>query len=502
MSRVTDPESDQRSDQPTRQSVGDLSVPADEHAHVSRGTARLVSAAATRQLIGTALLAVTAAIVARSLGAGEFGLYASGTAAYYLADAFVELGFGIVAAREMAKRPGEEWPLLRSTTEVQLVWSAVTAVGLLALGIGTGGVRGQVMIVLSPAILIGGLGTARQLFSVRYRALPLLIVDLISVAVQAIAMSILALLGAGALALAGVLSAVACLNTIAVFVLALRMLDRPRVVSTRRLEILRMAIPIGIASLLSSLYFTIDQVILGWLVTSHELGYYAAAVKLLSMVVAVPGFIMAAGIPALSRSAHDRRSLSRHTAMLAHWLAVTGFPLAIGLMVFARPAITLAFGHAYAPAIPLLRILMLAASLSLVANVLGNVLLSSSIVRALVLVNLASLVVNVVGNIVLAPVYGVTASAWLTVASELIVISYGAVALRHRVSYTTVLARVWRPVVATLCGAAVGVLLGADTWYAIALGCITYLLGLAALRAWPAELVPPRFGRIAIAVTR
>src|SRR5436309_1879148 len=93
--------------------------------------------------------------------------------------------------------PPRHIAVVATTTEVQLVWSAVSAVGLLALGIGTGGVRGQVMIVLTPAILIGGLGSARQLFSVRYRALPLLIVDVVSVAVQAIAMSTLALLGAG-----------------------------------------------------------------------------------------------------------------------------------------------------------------------------------------------------------------------------------------------------------------------------------------------------------------
>ena len=237
---------------------------------MSRGTARLASAAAFRQVIGTVLLAVTAVVVARSLGASNFGLYANGTAAYYLAAAFTDLGFGLVAAREMAKHPGAEGRLLGSTMQVQLMWSAVIAAGLLSLGLVTGGVRGEVMVVLCPAVLVGGLSSARQIFTVRYRASPLLVVDISTAALQAIAMSGLALAHAGVVAIAGALCACTCLNTIVVVVLARRMLERAETSHRDRLRILRMAIPLGIASLLASLYFTIDQVLLGWLVTSRR----------------------------------------------------------------------------------------------------------------------------------------------------------------------------------------------------------------------------------------
>jgi O-antigen/teichoic acid export membrane protein len=464
----------------------------DEHNRMSRGTARLASAAAFRQVIGTVLLAVTAAVVARSLGASNFGFYANGTAAYYLAGAFTDLGFGVVAAREMAKHPGEEARLLRSTMQVQLTWSAVIAIGLLGLGLSTGGVRGDVMVVLCPAVLVGGLSAARQIFTVRYRAGPLLRVDISTAALQAIAMSGLALLHAGVIAIAAALSVVTCLNAVVVAALALRAVERTGPTDGDRWRILRMAIPLGIASVLASLYFTIDQVLLGWLVSSRELGEYAAAVKLLSMVVTVPGFVMAAGIPGLARSADDRVALSRFAGMLARWLAVTAFPLSIGLMVFARPAVELAFGPAYTQSIGLLRILMIAGTLSLISNVLGGVLVSLNVLRAMILFNLFSLAVNVAGNIVLAPRYGVTASAWLTAACELIVISYAVVALRRRVSYRILLARVWRPVIATLIAAVVGLAIGANSPYAIVLAIATFVLAVVALHAWPAELIPAR----------
>lgn len=463
---------------------------------MSRGTARLASAAVFRRVIGTGLLAVTAAIVARTLGASTFGEYANGTAAYYLALAFTDLGFGIVAAREIAKHPEDEAGLLISTIQVQLVWSAVVAVGLLSLGLRAGGVRGEVMIVLTPAVLVSGLASARQMFMVRYRASPLLVVDLTTTGVQAVTMSALALAGAGAVAIAGVLSVCTCANTIAVAVLARRMVGRAQPDHRDRLAILRLALPVGMASLLASLYFTIDQVLLGWLVRSHELGYYAAAVKLLSLLVAIPGLLMVAAMPGLARSSGDRGSLSRFAGTLAHWLAVTALPLAVGLIVFARPAILLVFGREYAPAIPLLRIVMAAGVVTLVSNIVGNVLVSLNVIRVMLIFNLISLAVNVAGNITLAPRYGVTASAWLTLACELFVASCAAVVAGRHLSYRVVIARVWRPALATLIGALVGLLLGPSHLYSIPVAAATFACTVAALRAWPVELLPVRWRAI------
>jgi O-antigen/teichoic acid export membrane protein len=471
-------------------------APDAEHARMSRGTARVASTAVFRQVIGAALLAATAAIVARTLGASTFGAYANGTAAYYLAIAFTDFGFGLVAAREIAKRPGEEARLWTSTTQVQLAWSALVTVALLGLGLGTGGVRGDVMVVLCPAVLISGFASARQLFMVRYRASPLLIVDLTTSALLAFTMSGLALAGAGPVAIAGALCAYTCLNTITVAVLAHRMVGLAQVSHRDRLGILRMALPIGIASLLASLYFTIDQVLLGWLVPSRDLGHYAAAVKLLSLVVMVPGILMVAAMPGLARSSADRAALSRFAGTLAHWLAVTALPLAVGLFVFARPAIDLAFGHAYAPAVPLLRILMVAGIVTLASNIFGNVLMSLAVIRVMLVFNVISLALNVAGNIVLAPRYGVTASAWLTLACELLVAGNSVVLLRRHVNYGAVLARVWRPVAATLIGAVVGLVLGPSEPYAIPLAAVAFFGAVAALRAWPDELMPVRWRAI------
>jgi O-antigen/teichoic acid export membrane protein len=465
---------------------------------LGRGTARIVSASALRQVLWTGLAAATAAVVARALGAADFGLYAGGTAAFYLALSLTDLGFAVVLARELATRPGEEGRLLRATAQVQLLWSGLMAAGLLVTGVVSGGTRGEVMLVLAPAVVISGLSSSRQIFSVRYRPAPLLALDITTALVQAGTMIALAAAHSSPVGIAIGLSASISLNAALAALLAHRAVGAGRPRRGDRAHILRMALPVGIASVLASLYFTIDQVLLGWLVSSRELGQYAAAVRFLTAVVAIPGLVMAAGVPGLARTAADREQLSRFAGTLAHWLAVTALPLAIALAVFARPAVRLVFGGSYTESIPLLRVLMVAGVLSLGNNILSIVLMSLAVVRAMVAVNLLSLAVNVAGNLTLVPHYGVTASAWLTVASEAIVIVYGLAALRHRLSYRLVLSRSRRALLVAGVAGGIGLALGPSHPYAFPAAVGVFAVGLLVLRAWPAELLPERWRWLAV----
>ncbi len=460
---------------------------------IVRGTARMAIAAAVRQVLQTGLAAATSAVIARSLGASLFGRYAGGTAAFYLAIGLTDLGFAVVLARELAQRPQDEGRLVRATVQVHLLWSLGIALGLLGLGLGAGGERGEVMLVLSPAAVFSGVTAARQVFSVRYHARPLLVLDISLSLVQAGVTIGLAVSGAGPVTLGIVLGAFYVVSSLLALSLSLRSLPAQRPQRGDRRRLLALALPVGIVSVLASLYFTIDQVLLGWLVTSRQLGFYAAAVRFLSALVAVPGLVMNAGIPGLARQATDSEALSRFAATLARWLAVTALPLCVGLIVFARPAVRLVFGAGYGESVGLLRILMLAAAVILASSLVGIVLMALATVRTMVLVNVFALAVNVVGNVLLVPSLGVRASAWLTVACEVIVSAYGLVALRHRLRFALVLASVARPLAVLALAAGVGLALGPSRPWALPAAVVVLLGGLFAARAWPAELLPARW---------
>jgi excisionase family DNA binding protein len=465
--------------------TGEESEEPHAHRRLTAGTARMATATGVRQVLSTAALAITAALVARYLGPRNFGIYAGGTSGYNLANSITDLGFSLVLVREMSRRPADEPRLMGTAIYAQILWSVVLSCGLVLLGVLAGGERGLVMFALSPAIALNGLAVSRQIFSVRFRATPLLVMDVSTTILQCAIMVALAVAHAPVVVLAINLSAWTSISGILALVLARKMVavsvpTRPEV-----LAFIRTAIPLGIASVLASLYFIIDQTLLGWLVSPTELGHYAAAVRLLTIVVTIPGFIMSAGVVGLSASGKDRVRLSRFAATLAHWIAVSALPLSVALAVFARPAVLLLFGSHYLAAVPLVRILMIAGLLAFVSNVLGIVLMTQGIVRPQILFNAISLAVNVTGNVLLAPRYGVVASAWLTVLSEAIVISYGIVVLRRRLSYPIICRRVWRPVAATGLAGGVGLILGGSGALPIACSVTIFLLTLTVMRGWP-----------------
>ena len=469
---------------------------------LTKRTARAAGLTGLRQGLSMGLSAVTVAVVARVLGATSYGYYAGGMAAFQFALAFNELGFGIVLTREMAQHPEDRGNLMRSTVRVQLAWGAVVAAVLVGVAFATGvGPRGDVMLVMAPVVLVSGISPVRQVFLVTFKVGRLFVVDTLSAVLQAAGMLTAALLRLGLVAIAGASVIAICINQIAGAWLGWGLVDRGPSTREQRRRITRLALPLGIASIIASLYFTIDQVILTWLVAPADLGHYAAAVKLLTVVVTIPGFVMQAGIPALAKNAGNRAEVSDVAGRLAHWIAATALPLCVALTVFAKPAIEIAFGHAYLPAVPLLRVLMVAGTLSLAANVLGIVLSALSIVRPQLIFNVATLCVNVVGNILLVPRYGVLASAWLTAACEAIVVSYALVALRRHVYLSRLIAPSLRMVAVVAWAGDVGIALIGHPLLGIPASAVAFVILTLVLRAWPPDLIPGRFRRTAPALS-
>jgi O-antigen/teichoic acid export membrane protein len=279
-------------------------------------------------------------------------------------------------------------------------------------------------------------------------------------------------------------------NTVVVAARARAFVDRGRPTRTDRTILLRLALPLGLASVLASVYFTIDLILLGWLVHGPQLGNYAAATKILSLLVMVPGLVMSSALPGFSSVVRAGEGMNELGAKVLGWLLATWLPLCVASAIFARPIVHVALGSQYDGAVPLVRILALAGAVALIANVLGTLLIAASIVRPMVLQNVVATVFNIGGNVLLVPRYGVVASAWLTVATELIV-SVGALALLwRRLAPRPWLAAGFRPALAAAGLAGTGLALAGRPVLGIPISGAVFLVIIVLLRGWPAELHP------------
>jgi O-antigen/teichoic acid export membrane protein len=440
--------------------------------------------------------AISTAFVARQVGVADFGQLASALGLLGLFQALVDFGFSLVVARELGhrERPGH-WLGAGLVSEGVLGALFAALLGCIALASGITSVRGTILLVLLPALAVSGLGPMRQVFLVNYRVRDLAKIDVTTSLSQSLLTIVAAIAGAGVVAVAAIFTVTSVINTLWVSRSARSLMELRRPNWTDLHALLRAALPLGLVSFMASMYFTIDLVILPYLVGTRAVGHYAAAVKFLSILATVPGLVMTAALPGMASLRHTREGLGELAARVAHWLAAFALPACVGAIVFAPTIVSLFFGANYQASVPLMRILSVAAALTALSALLGTLLMSQAIWRIQLVQNSIAMAVNIGGNVLLAPRFGPAASAWLTVITEVIVDTGSLAVLRKRVNLKPAFASTVRPAIACAVLPCAGLVLGRWPYLAIPIAGVGYLFALILLHAWPSEL---RFGRFRV----
>ncbi len=435
-------------------------------------------------LSGLSTIAIT-----RLLGPAGYGQYAAAVATWAVLGATADLGFSLMLSRDLPHLTGSHRATLRAAYEVATAWSSVLAVVMVGLAFSAGitSTRGVALLLLAPSMVFNGLNPARVFFVVRHRTGQLLRLDVITTFLQVVATVLVAALGFGVDAIIAALSAGSIVNGIVVALAAHRLLEPSDVRRIGRRDLIRRSVPLGMLAIMTKVYLTIDLVLLGWLVSGSRLGDYAAASKLLTVLATVAGVVMSGALPAISSLTGRPRDLERLVGRIWTWLAVGVVPIFAAVALFAQPLIVLLLGHSYVHAAPLLRILSLAGGVSVVNSLLGNLMIAFRKTKALFVQNTAAIVTNVTGNLLLVPRFGVTASAWLTAATELLVGLAAMAVIAREVDLGPSLAASVRPAIAVIVSGAVALLLRRWTLPAAAASSASFVLLITALRAWPAD---------------
>ena len=442
----------------------------------------------------TLVSGLTTIVITRILGPSQYGAYGSAVATFTLLGATADLGFSLMLSRDMAQDTKNHRALLRTAYEVGSTWSVVLALIMagLAFAAPLSSQRGMALLVLAPSMAVSGLNPARIFFIVTYRTRTLVMIDVVIALIQAGVTVVLAILGLGPVAVAASVSVGSIVNNVVVAVVAHRMLGPSPVKRLGRINIVRRSVPLGLMSIMTRVYFSIDLVLLGWFVTGSRVGYYAAASKMLAVIAGLAGAVMGGVLPALASTTDDRDEIVRLAATVWHWLFVAAFPMFLAVGLFAPLVVQITIGPRYVMAVPLIRILCLAGLITVMSNLIGTMQVAKRKTRALFFQNGVAMLFNVAGNVLLIPRYGAYAAAWMTLATELLVCSLGMLSLRREVSFTELLRVSRRPGLALYLSCVVGVILIRWQWIAALSSGIVLLLTLTALRAWPRELMPAR----------
>ncbi len=408
-----------------------------------RGRAERLRARSGRSGAGVILLrqglaavagVLTMLSVARSLGVHNFGILAGGTAAFGLTIGLSDAGFSLLLAGQLAARPQDETQTLVVALRAQRTWSLGLAALLVAVGAGTMGSRGLVMVVLAPAVALGGATVGRQVVAIRGRSAPLALVEVMTTVLLCATTVVLAIRHEPVVLIAANISIWTCLGALPALVGARRLLRRARATQGEALRFARAALPLGLACAIPCLSLLLDLALLGWLTAPAAVGRYAAALRILLFVVAVPGVLLAGQARRLGGSGGASNAAAAGAAAYARTFLLVAVPLAAAVALLARPLVRDVLGTAYLGAVPLLRELMVAALLSVVAAIAGVLAISVGLARRLLLAGCAGTVAGVVTVVALAPRHGATAAVWAAIASQGLIAAGGLVSLSRAVA--------------------------------------------------------------------
>jgi O-antigen/teichoic acid export membrane protein len=416
--------------------------------------------------VGTLTLSVVVTVLlTRHLGVDGYGAYVTVTVYVPFFALFFDSGVTTLVVRSLSTEP-DRTELFREALGLRL--ALAVPVALLAYGLawalyggsGDASIREGIAIALPIILLSSASSTLSAVFQARLQMDRVGLAEVVGQIVGAGLIVTIVVLGGSLDAVIGALVAGILVNVLVLAVLAARRTSvRPSFRPRRWLALLRRALPLGLALMISTIYFRADAILLSILKGPHAVGIYGVAYRLLEALIAFPGFFYVSVFPLLSQ-AFARRDLGnvREVAQRSFdLLVIAAVPVVFGTMVAAPEIVSALAGSRFHAAVTPLRIVIGGAGLFFVNGLFTYVLIAIDRQVLLLWSGLGTLTFNVALNLALIPSYSYTAAAAVATGSELLTLVILLALVRRYTGYLPALGVTLKAAVA---GAAmVGVLL-------------------------------------------
>jgi O-antigen/teichoic acid export membrane protein len=432
-----------------------------------------------------ALGVVVTLIVVRALGSTGFGQWSTIFAITQIATNFGELGLPQVAIGRAASDPRKESDWLGALVSLRVLLAIPATIASLAAVLAIAPTQQSRIagVLIAATVLVSAPTAVTAIFQLRVRNdISIAIITLNSVLWVAGALAV-SIFSKRIEAFAAVFLAVAAITTCVSIALALRLASSP-LRPARHLwrPLMRVGLGVGAAGILVTLYVKLDQILVFEFAGSRQAGLYGADSRILEQIQFIPSSVMTTLFPLIA-SAHPR-DLARVRGLLqsaGEYLTMASLPILAFTAVAAHPIMRLLFGPQFDDAAPALPILMGAFISISFGYLAGNMVVILELQRRFFRYAAIGLFVNATLNVLLIPRYGFLAAAWITLVTEVVVMSLTMRSVLQRIEMRPHFGRLLQTLAATLA-------MGALTWLAHSLG--TPLLGLVAVAAiaYPALL--------------
>lgn len=365
---------------------------------------------------------VTVAVI-RYLGPNEFGIYSYAISFYGLFVAFISLGMESISIRELIKHPEKRDEILGSVFYSQLL-GAVLAISLIALTLFVTNEDANTSFL----ILIISVSSFFQTFSVvdyyfRSKINARYSVYVLSTSVILVAIIKFSLIFIKA-PLLYFLIAYACefiFNAIGYTIIYHSQklkISFWKFDKKLALTLLKDSWPLILSGVVVSIYVKVDQVLIKNMLTSKDVGIYAAAVRLSESWYFIPIAISNALFPAIvnakSISVELYQSRIQKLYDLLAWIAIG---ISIPVSFLSVEIIQVLYGSKYLASAPILTIYIWAGVSVFLGVASSQYLVTENLTKISFLRTFVGMLSNVVLNLLLIPKFGIIGSAYATLIS-------------------------------------------------------------------------------------
>jgi O-antigen/teichoic acid export membrane protein len=379
--------------------------------------------------ITVSLSIITVSLMARTLGPTGYGVW-NGVSSYVALFAVLsDMGFTIVVVQRMAAEPEREaeWlgALLTGRVAMSLAATALCAATIPLLLTDAHHSQAVGFMLTATILSTGTAGALMAVFQSRLRSGFFLAFSVLQGLLWLSAVAVLAATHASVVAFA------------AANVVVIALVSGLQVQATRRFAriawraglrlwrpLVRLAIPLGVGSVMITIYYQVDSVLLLGIAGARESGIYGAAYGFLGPLTFLPAAVMSSFFPVLSAVfRRDPDRTRRLVQVCADTMAVISLPILAGTVALSGPIVHLIYGVEFQRAAGLLPILMIAFVSICYGSLAGFLAPLLDLQWRFAIYASVGAAANVALNLALIPPYGAYGSAWATVVTEVLTMS-------------------------------------------------------------------------------
>lgn len=196
------------------------------------------------------------------------------------------------------------------------------------------------------------------------------------------------------------------------------------------LKLLKPCLPILVTGFATSIYMKVDQIMVGKMLTSSDLGVYSVAVNLAEYWYFIPGVIYMSFLPVLTESLGDNKRFKELLQKFSDIMVGIGYLAVVGVLLVGRFFIVLLYGTDFEQSSYILMIYIWSGIFTCLSYAGQAYFIINNNTKILMYIQIIGALLNVFLNLIFIPIMGVYGAAFATL-MEYAIVAFGQMILLH-----------------------------------------------------------------------